>query len=96
MRNRYLDEAAIHMLQCVHDFRRGLRVCARRDDGRIDARERRMIRSMERTSRRLARKLERYLGKKLVEIDGGLLEDEKPQEQTSEITEKSTESAKEE
>lgn len=96
MRNRYLDEAAIHMLQCVHDFRRGLRVCARRDDGRIDARERRMIRSMERTANRLARKLERYLGKKLVEMDGGLLEDEKPMEQTSETIEKKAESTNKE
>ena len=80
MRNRYLDEAAIYMLQCVHDFRRGLHVCARRDDGRIDGREARTIRSLERTANRLQRKLERYLGKKLVEMDGGLLEDEKPGE----------------
>jgi len=81
MRNRYLDEAAIHMLQCVYDFQRGLRVCARRDDGRIDAREARTIRSMERTAKRMKRKLERYLGKKLVEIDGGLLEDTKSSEE---------------
>ncbi|GEM_PF-3273680 len=93
MRNRYLDEAAIHMLQCVHDFHRGLRVCARRDDGRIDGREARTIRSMERTANRLARKLERYLGKKLVEMDGGLLEDPKPKEESSETTEKTTEAS---
>ncbi|MBR5348989.1 MAG: hypothetical protein IK125_07120 [Lachnospiraceae bacterium] len=91
MRNRYLDEAAIHMLQCVHDFRRGLRVCARRDDGRIDAREQRVIRSMERTTRRLARKLERYLGKNWVEMDGGLLEDPEPKEGSSETTESTKE-----
>lgn len=84
MRNRYLDEAAIHMLQCVHDFRRGMRVCARRDDGRIDGHEARTIRSMERTASRLQRKLERYLGKKLVEMDGGLLESEKPEELNNE------------
>jgi hypothetical protein len=68
-------------------------VCARRDDGRIDGREARTIRSMERTANRLARKLERYLGKKLVEMDGGLLEDPKPKEESSETTEKTTEAS---